>query len=123
MPTLVPFTWKNLRSAIYKHWQELRSENRSIFLIPLVLLLRSLTQYHALLRKMTVLICTLTLGQMIPRYFSTPYDFLFLVVSVASCFWITSLWLFLGLQGRMNALLSIISQPASKSSSKNSTSP
>src|SRR5882672_12428225 len=103
MPTSVPFTWKNLRSAIFKHWQELRSEKQSIFLIPLAALLRSLTQYPALLRKMSVLTFTLTLGQMIQTPSLTPYGSLYLVVSAASCFWITSLWLFLALQEKMNA--------------------
>src|SRR6266576_3664731 len=93
MLTSLGFSSKNRLTGLFAQWLELSLGEQSTYQTVVLPKIRSMRPSIRLLAGTTVFISILFLGILIQRQFSTPYDFLPLVVVVSMLSGITLAWL------------------------------
>lgn len=117
------YSWKNLRSDIYRHLLAFILNVQFTSLIAALKTLRSMRPYKTLLGWTTAFTFTLILDQTILTTSSTQFASWYQGAVVSTFFLTISLWSFLALEAITNGGLSTIFQRGLRCLSKNSTSP
>src|SRR6266704_5754844 len=115
-PTIpsAPSSWKNLRSAIYRHWPAFIFHAQLTFLTVVSATRKLSKPYKTWLGRTSAFTSILILDQMILRSYSIPLDFWYPhVVAVTFCS-TTLLWLLVVLEGKVQQMRSTISSLVSK---------